>query len=319
MASERTEFPAGGAVLRGVARVAPDGFTVSGHAPTAAHWRAARAAWPGGGSAGSPKPAALAAAGTPSRQVLWGSSAPSGAGPAPVVLQHVGADGATWVGEVVPDFLWAPAQDKPGPFRHCITDVRGQRLLCDAAVSTALDAARAAGGQGRLIQRELSLAADFGEGRWLVATLAGDGAEASDDAELLARWTALGIFATLLLAGGLGWLQLRHTIDPLHNLIEGTQRLAAQEWGARVNLKGQDEFGLLAGSINLMAERIGRQVQAIEVLSAIDREILGGLDTARIMLLVVERLQALLPTSRPRPRCCGAWARRRSRTAGPAS
>ena len=105
----------------------------------------------------------------------------------------------------------------------------------------------------------------------------------------------MAVLLTLGLAGGLGWLQLRRTAGKLNALIDGTHRWAAQDWSARVHLPAGDEFGRLGQSLNVMAERIGQQVQAMQVQAAIDREILGGLDTARVTSLVVHRLKALLP------------------------
>jgi diguanylate cyclase (GGDEF)-like protein len=272
--------PAGaGEVLLALARSTAQGKWVAGSQETLNRWKAARAR--------SPETDHGA-------HLVWWT--PDGeAAVARVVIRHLAVDGSVWLAEVDPGFLWAAALDRSRDFRHCVTDDADRPVHCAEPALVAVRQAGAAEGAVPAIRRELSLQADFGGGRWLFATAADPGLEPQLDSPLLLRWTLVGVGFTLLLAAGMSWLQFRRTAASLNSLIDGTQRLAEQDWSARVNLPSGDEFGRLAGSINRMAERIGHQMQAIQVQSAIDREILGGLDTARVMSLVARRLTALVP------------------------
>ena len=57
---------------------------------------------------------------------------------------------------------------------------------------------------------------------------------------------------------------------------------------------GSDEFGELAGSFNAMAARLGRQFDALKMLSKIDRAILSELDMDRIVEGVLLHLRESL-------------------------
>jgi diguanylate cyclase (GGDEF)-like protein len=111
----------------------------------------------------------------------------------------------------------------------------------------------------------------------------------------LARLSGSGAVATPLFVGMLGSVQVRRTMVPLERLIAGTRRLAERDFAARVPIGTNDEFGEPARSFNHMAERIGSQVQALYVQSSIDREILNGLNVARVLQRVAQRLEELVP------------------------
>jgi diguanylate cyclase (GGDEF)-like protein len=108
----------------------------------------------------------------------------------------------------------------------------------------------------------------------------------------------LGALSTLLLVTLLSLTQVRRTLRPLELLMTGTRSLARRDYSARVDFKCDDEFGELAQSFNGMAERVGAQFEALRVQSAIDREILAGLDVPRVMQQVLRRLATVLPTVR---------------------
>ncbi len=281
-----TELPLGAPLLSGLARVSADGKLLNGSQATQIAWKEAL------DQAASNGPAQARAA-----SLLWLSTADS-AGTGKVLLRHVTADGSAWLAQLEAGFLWSPVLEKSADFHHCVTDSTGRSLNCAAQARQHLALGTQTQAEGRAILRELSLAQDFAAGRWLIATAAKDGVGPHLHSPMFWRWVAVGALATLLLAVGLGWWQLRRTAASLSSLIDGTQRLAEQDWSTRVQLPSGDEFGRLGQSLNLMAERIGHQMQAMQVQSAIDREILGGLDTARVMALVAKRLEALVTDAR---------------------
>lgn len=278
-----SELTSAADVLTALSRVTPQGRLLSGNEQTVARWRQSRGREAEGESAVN---------------LAWWQPSEGEAAVARVLLRHPALDGSVWLAEVDARYLWGAALDKSRAVAHCVTDAQERRVHCTDSARSAVNEAQASDMPVRAVRRELSFQPDFGGGRWLIAT-ASDGKQASIlDNPMILRWTALGVLLTLGLAGGLGWLQLRRTAGSLNSLIDGTQRLAAQDWSARVNLPSGDEFGRLAQSLNVMAERIGHQVQAMQVQAAIDREILGGLDTARVTSLVVNRMKVLLPNAR---------------------
>lgn len=279
-------LPVPGAVLQGLAHFAPSGQLIAGEGATGAHWQR-------GGEG---------ADGALQRQTIrWSTDVQAAAGSSSrVVIYHATPDGSFWLAEVAPAFLWARPFEESDGFFHCVTDTHGRVLHCpDAALHGEMASPGRADAAFLRIRRDVSLQPAFGGGRWQIRTAADRAAIAeAGSGPLLLRGVVAGIVVTLLLAGLSGWIHLRRTTAPLQSLLQGTRRLASQEWSTRVELSSDDEFGRLAASINTMAERIDRQMQAVQVQSAIDREILGRLDTGRVMRLVVDRLQALMPQAR---------------------
>ena len=60
---------------------------------------------------------------------------------------------------------------------------------------------------------------------------------------------------------------IRQNLEPLAKLREGTRRLAAQDFGARVLISSGDEFEELAESFNNMAEQVGSLVGELKDLN----------------------------------------------------
>jgi diguanylate cyclase (GGDEF)-like protein len=89
--------------------------------------------------------------------------------------------------------------------------------------------------------------------------------------------------------------QIRRTLVPLERLIDGTRRIAAQDFGDRIDIARRDEFGELADSFNTMASRLGKQFHALTTLSEIDRVILSTLDVDRVLAMILARLNDVIP------------------------
>ena len=70
------------------------------------------------------------------------------------------------------------------------------------------------------------------------------------------------LFVFLLSAAG-----IRQNLEPLAKLREGTRRLAAQDFSARVRITSGDEFEELGGSFNNMAEKVGTLVGELKDLN----------------------------------------------------
>ena len=79
----------------------------------------------------------------------------------------------------------------------------------------------------------------------------------------LVGFVVLTAACVLLLAA---W-RIRHTMEPLALLREGTRRVGAQDFTARVHISSGDEFEELAGSFNNMAEKVGTLVSELQDLN----------------------------------------------------
>ena len=101
----------------------------------------------------------------------------------------------------------------------------------------------------------------------------------------------LALWVVLLLS----LVQIRRTLVPLERLQQGTQRIANQEFDARVNVTSGDEFQELAGSFNAMAGRLGQQFQALKTIDEIDRAILSSLQQDEILDTVLFGMKGLVP------------------------
>jgi diguanylate cyclase (GGDEF)-like protein len=109
--------------------------------------------------------------------------------------------------------------------------------------------------------------------------------------------TLLTITLTVLL---LSIWQIRRSMVPLDGLVEGTRRIASQEFNQPVTVQGMDEFGELAHALNSMASRLGRQFTTLKTLAEIDRLILSTGDVEQVFQSALAEMQAVLP--------CGAAA-----------
>jgi len=72
------------------------------------------------------------------------------------------------------------------------------------------------------------------------------------------------VFAFVLLLSAAG---IRQSLGPLAKLMEGTRRLAAQDFSARVIITSGDEFEELAGSFNDMTKKVGAMVEELRDLN----------------------------------------------------
>jgi diguanylate cyclase (GGDEF)-like protein len=101
------------------------------------------------------------------------------------------------------------------------------------------------------------------------------------------------IVLTMLLAALLSVSQIRRTMGPLEKLINGTRRVADEDFDHRVDVAGDDEFGDMATSFNNMAERLGSQLGTLKVLSNIDQVILSKTDIDPVFSIVLARIRKL--------------------------
>jgi putative nucleotidyltransferase with HDIG domain len=101
----------------------------------------------------------------------------------------------------------------------------------------------------------------------------------------------LSLWVVLLLSTSL----IRKNLTPLERLQEGTRRIAERQFDARVEVTSGDEFEELADSFNNMAQRLGRQFNALTTLNEIVEAVLAALDREGTVATVLETLGEFLP------------------------
>ena len=102
--------------------------------------------------------------------------------------------------------------------------------------------------------------------------------------------------AIVLLLAMLASVQLiRKSLVPLIQLKRATTAIARGEFDTRIEVSTSDEFGELAEGLQAMATRLGRQFNALTVISDIDREVLSTLDMERIVATLLSRMPEVVP------------------------
>ena len=207
-----------------------------------------------------------------------------------------------------PDFLWGDADELPHATNLCVLDHRRRPLHCTQPLpALALDRIRAqlekgpAGNiawrdaeDGHLASfREVFLEPRFRGGSWPVVLWQSEEHALAPIAEV--RSIVLPIIAPALLCAALvGVVQVRRIMDPLKQLIRAAQRIGERDFGARVEVRGTDEFRDLGEAFNGMSERLGRQFHALGALAQIDSVILSKVDIDRIGAIVVGRMREVV-------------------------
>ncbi len=89
--------------------------------------------------------------------------------------------------------------------------------------------------------------------------------------------------------------QIRRSMVPLDKLVEGTRKIADQQFDSPVVIDDDNEFGDLARALNAMADRLGHQFAELNMLAEIDRLILSADDLERVVQAALAQTQAILP------------------------
>ena len=89
-------------------------------------------------------------------------------------------------------------------------------------------------------------------------------------------------------------VQIRRNLVPLEALREGTRRIAAKEFDARVTVTSGDEFQDLAESFNGMAGRLGKQFSALTTINEIDKAVLSKLHTNDVVDTALDSIRQLV-------------------------
>ena len=216
----------------------------------------------------------------------------------PRVLLGAFRDGSLrWIAEVDSGHLWAPLADAGLDTAWSVRDNRGRLLVRqvgeDSPLQRESDLAEARG-DVLSSHTQLFLAGELGAGEWLFTQQAPRPRVHWQGLPLglwLGTVAVLGLLAVALFSH---W-SIRLTLQPLRQLTRGTQALASGVTDTRVEIRRDDEIGELADAFNHMAQRIETQIETLEGLAVIDRDILDGAPFERVAGHALQRLAARYP------------------------
>ena len=97
----------------------------------------------------------------------------------------------------------------------------------------------------------------------------------------------------VLLVGILSFSVIGQSLVPLQYLTEAAKQLATGNLSARVRIRTDDEMSTLAEAFNNMAIQLGRQIEMLEAMSGIDRQILTGASFEEVSENVIKHLVTL--------------------------
>jgi diguanylate cyclase (GGDEF)-like protein len=225
-----------------------------------------------------------------------------------LMLLPAGA-GAVLVGEVDPEYLWGDSDQLPAATEVCvIAETLRSVLHCSAPMPQdvlvgILNAPTefafkrfgwtAEGREQRAVVWAEFMGAEFGIGDWLFVMSQPEASQIPFASELEDLFIPVALLA-LLVAVLLSLRQIRSILVPVEQLASTARQVAQRDFGARAEVRTDDEFGELARAFNTMSEALGRQFAMLGALGEIDRLILSTMDTERVVRLVIERVGGAL-------------------------
>ncbi len=209
-----------------------------------------------------------------------------------------GIVGKVLIAELKPNFIWGEVTEYPSDMSVCayrLNVTKRQRLFCSATSNLPSDLANTPENLGSW---ELFLRAEFNENPWLFEVKRLEISSANKLGNTLGSNVYLGVaIASFLLVGLLSLIQIRRTMVPLEQLIEGTRKIADGEFKP-VAIEDESEFSELAGSFNQMAKSIQKQMTTLQTLSEIDQEMASDLNVESVINKVIARIQQIIPNTK---------------------
>lgn len=211
--------------------------------------------------------------------------------------QVKGASKTLLAAEINPNYLWGNTEDYPSNISVCayrVADHLNHRLFCSAQEQPTFKNHSKAENIG---QYELFIRGEFQDNPWLFVTKRTYPFSVSAFDGFLISYGYMSAAAfSLLLVALLSLMQIRRTMVPLEQLIDGTRKISQGEF-TQVNVEGKSEFAELAKSFNHMSANIKRQLDTLQTLSAIDRQMASNLDVEVVIKDIIARTQLLLPSA----------------------
>jgi diguanylate cyclase (GGDEF)-like protein len=199
------------------------------------------------------------------------------------------------IAELNPNYLWGDVADYPSDIGVCAYQIDGnskKRLFCSAEENPVFKGSTQPENLG---DWELFLRGELQDNAWSFVVKRQYLVSGSPLGNFLSSYGYIGAAVfSLLLVALLSLMQIRRTMVPLERLIEGTRSISKGEF-TQVEVEGKSEFAELADSFNGMSANIKRQLDTLQSLSAIDREMASNLDVNQLIHQVIARTQSLLP------------------------
>ena len=208
------------------------------------------------------------------------------------------------VAEINPSYLWGD-DELPSGANVCVLDATGRTLFCSGQAPTSfpLHITKARSGEfdwnsGRTTfiaqYWTLPLGGTFCTPHW---TMVASQPRLDALVPLVHFRTSLVLvfLLTVWIVLLLSVVQIRRNLVPLGKLKDGTRGISRGNYKERVIIGSGDEFEELAGSFNIMASRIEKQLNSLRTFNEIDRAILSAWEIDKIVGTVSTRLGDLIP------------------------
>ena len=204
--------------------------------------------------------------------------------------------------------LWGPRENLAFNMEFCVFTELGKALHCtsqiDASIHTSMLAA-AKSNRGSIFSTwnhdgeqqfaalwQLFLAGAYGAPALDIIAIEPESVVMQSGADFR-RIFVPAIVLVLALVIGLSLNVIDQSLGPLQNLTIAARQIASGNLDSRVRVRTGDEFEWLGEAFNNMADRIGHQVSALEVMSGLDRMILKGTKFEEVAEDVVAHLLLL--------------------------
>ncbi len=226
-----------------------------------------------------------------------------------LMLDSFQASGQSLIAEINQDYLWGEKETLPFSTYMCVVENGDKVLFCSHPVPEQLlekiDAGSANTGSKNIfwtyqnenylgVSWELFIKSRFNGPRWMIIA-----SQRESDALFLIntfnKLFPLVIALSLLVILLLSISQIRRSMVPLERLLDGTRRVANKEFYKPVVVESRDEFSTLAKSFNAMAVRLGKQFNALTILSEIDQLILVNPNIETVLLKILDQIPRITP------------------------
>jgi diguanylate cyclase (GGDEF)-like protein len=199
--------------------------------------------------------------------------------------------------EMNPNYLWGNVEDYPADISVCayrVVEKINFRLFCSGEEFPVFKDHTHPQNIGNY---ELFIRGEFQDYPWLFVTKRTYPFTASAiDGFLISYGFLSAAVFSLLTVALLSLMQIRRTMVPLEQLIDGTRKISQGEF-SQLEVEGQSEFAELATSFNQMSANIKRQLDTLQTLSSIDRQMASNLDVDLVIKDIIARTQLLIPSA----------------------
>ncbi len=213
-----------------------------------------------------------------------------------LLLPRTNNKNGVFITELNPKFLWGDKYDFSTDVNICAYQTSNKlnaKLFCtqnEADLKHSTNKQPLPTGQW-----DLFLRAEFQEDDWTFKTTLIKPSAISD---LWAFYSDNGfiwvVVLSLLIVGLLSINQIRRTMVPLENLMEGTRKISKGLF-SQVKVDGKSEFSELADAFNNMSTDIQRQLSTLQVLADVDKKMVTKLDVDHLVKQIIQRILQLKP------------------------